>query len=120
MRRNQNSITADKLKGVLITRTAIKTLVAEDIVEKIINFQFKDFRAAVMEHEQIEISGFGKFIISPAKLRKKIEKFGGVIPALKRKIDQDVEDTSRKEYYKAVLIKSEEALEFLKTKKGGV
>lgn len=69
--RENNTIPADKVNDVLLTRTAIKTLKPEYVVQKIISFQFKDAREATKRVSDIEISGFGKLIRSEVKTRKK-------------------------------------------------
>lgn len=71
-------ITPEKLRDVLITRTAIKTLQSEALVERIISFQFKDANEATKIYNEVEISGFGKFMLSARKARKKIEKLGRI------------------------------------------
>lgn len=121
MKKNQNSIQTDKLKGVLVTRTAIKTLVPEDIVEKVIMFQFKDARAQVYTHEQIEISGFGKLITSPIKIRKRIERIERDMATMKEKRENMLEEVPEKKlaYWDKSAEASREIVAFLKTKKGG-
>ena len=56
-----NLISKDKLKDVLITRTAIKTLKSTDIVEKVIDHSFKKAAKEFKLHKEIEISCFGIF-----------------------------------------------------------
>lgn len=121
MKKNQSSVQADKLKSVLITRAAIKTLVPEDIVEKVIMFQFKDARAQVQIHEQIEIGGFGKLITSPAKIRKRIEKLERNILTMKEKRENMTEEVPEKRlaYWNKSAIATKEMIDYLRTKKGG-
>ena len=121
MKKTQDSIATDKLKAVLVTRTAIKTLVPEDIVEKVIMFQFKDARDAMTEHEQVEITGFGKFMTSPNKLKNQIHKLEETLKSMEAKFrDRPNEIPARR---LAVWEKLTEAIEVelacLKTKKGG-
>ena len=119
MKRNQNSISADKLKGVLITRTAIKTLIPEDIVEKVIMFQFKDFKSMIHIHEQVEISGFCKFMTSPNKLKKKIERLEAVIAYYTSKYNEESEEIKKDRYLKAIE-EITDTVTYLKSRKGGV
>lgn len=65
-------IDRDKIKDVLITRTAIKCLTATEVVEKIVNFQGKDASEAVKIHKEVEFVGWGKFMISQAKVRRRV------------------------------------------------
>lgn len=82
-----NTVPEDKIKGMLITRTAIKLLQSEDIVEKIINFQFKDANSEIITSHQIEFSGLGKVMISPSKIRTKIAKMENSIKKFNREIE---------------------------------
>jgi len=64
----------DKLKQTLITRTAIKTLKSESVVEVIINHSFKQANKKTKLEDEIEISGFGVFMLSQRKLQKCLRK----------------------------------------------
>lgn len=121
MRKTQDSIGTDKLKGVLITRTAIKTLASEDIVEKVIMFQFKDARDAMVEHEQIELSGFGKFMTSRNKLRKKVEKLEKILHDMEIKVRERPHEIpeNRLAIWDRLTQNTENVLTYMKTKKGG-
>lgn len=121
MRKSQDSISTDKLKGVLVTRTAIKTLVPEDIVEKVIMFQFKDARDAMAEHEQVEISGFGKFMTSKNKIKKKIENLEGALKAMEIKVRERPHEipANRLAVWDKMTQNTENILAYMKTKKGG-
>lgn len=121
MKKSQNSVGADKLKGVLVTRTAIKTLTPEDIVERVIMFQFKDARDQVHTYEQIEISGFGKFITSPLKIRRKLEKMERILTNMERLEQERTEELSDKklEYWNKRMENNREIITYLKTRSGG-
>lgn len=121
MKKNQDNIHADKVKGALIKRTAIKTLVPEDIVEKVIMFQFKDARDQVRLHEQIEISGFGKLMTSPSKIRRRLERIERGLKAMEDRENNRVEEIpeKKKAFQDAMMQNAKEAIAYLKTKKGG-
>lgn len=120
MENNYTTIPADKLKGVLITKTAIKTLINEDVVEKIISFEFKDVLRAMKEHHQVEISGFGRFMISPNKTAKKISKLERRIDYINQKIIQNDEmPEGKKAYWLGIIKREEETIQYLKTRKNG-
>lgn len=111
---------SEKIKSILITKTAIKELVSEEIVEKVIMFQFKDFRNMVFEHNQIEITGFGKFLVSPNKVAKKKERMNATIKKFNAKLENEMEASDvKKEYWKHVVKESLLTLENLKTRIGG-
>lgn len=111
---------AERIKNILITKTAIKELISEDVVEKIIMFQFKDFRNMVHEHDQIEISGFGKFLVSPNKVRKKVLHMENSIKKFKTKLEEELDASEkRREGWKVKLETSIASLEDLKTRTNG-
>lgn len=111
---------ADRIKSILITKTAIKELTSEDVVEKVIMFQFKDFRKMVFEHDQVEITGFGKFLVSPNKVRKKEVKLHNSITKFQGKLDTEPDASgSRKEYWTEMVRRAHELLEDLKTRTNG-
>lgn len=74
-KRTIDIIPPDKLKDTLIKGAAEKTGKSEDIIEKVINFAFSDAKDAAKEYGEVEISGFGKFIISNAKITRKMRRF---------------------------------------------
>lgn len=111
---------ADRIKSILITRTAIKELISEDIVDRVINFQFKDFKDMVHEHDQIEVSGFGKFLVSMTKVEKKKIKLQKVIDNLRNILDTDTEMPAGRRAYKEEILKSTISIfEDLKTRTNG-
>lgn len=109
-------ILPEKLRDVLITRTAIKTLQSETVVDKVISFQFKDANEAIKNCNEVEISGFGKFIASPTKMRKKIKKMElivGRIESILQRTDlteKEITSLDKKVLYNKLMI------EYLKTK----
>lgn len=111
---------AERIKSILITKTAIKELVSEDIVDRVINFQFKDFRDMVFEHDQIEISGFGKFLVSPNKVARKVEYMERTIAKYRNKLETQPDATEKnKEYWQSNVTTATAALEDLKTRTNG-
>lgn len=109
------TIPSDKVGDVLITKTAIKTLKPEYIVEKVVNFQFKDAVSAMKTHNEVEISGFGKFYISQSKLRKRIKNSEDIISTLE-KLVKDEKALERKHINESKLEQMKEVLTFLKSR----
>jgi|SRR6476620_9810417 len=107
---------ADKVKDVLVTKTAIKLLKPENVVEAIVNFQFKDAIAHIRETNEVEISGFGKFYISPAKAKRRLERLYTSL----NKVNEELNNpTTPLERIKALSPKKEsilQAINFLKQK----
>lgn len=108
-------IAKDKIKDVLITRTAIKCLMSTELVEKIINFQGKDASEAVRVYSQVEFVGLGKFLISQAKVKRRIASYIKGIDIVEEKI-QKTETLSKKNQLNIKLEGMKEKLEFYKTK----
>jgi hypothetical protein len=113
-------ISPDKIKDVLITRTAIKLLQSESVVEKVIGFQFKDALQMTRVHHQVEISGFGKLLISGTKVKKRIEKLEKISTALRNALENPEKLGELKTIsYTKKLESATETLEYLKTRKNG-
>ncbi len=111
---------AERIKSILITKTAIKELISEDIIEKVILFQFKDFRDMVFDHDQIEITGFGKFLVSPNKVCKKIVHMERTIAKYQTKLNQEPDAIQRrKDFWQTSVTTATAALEDLKTRTNG-
>lgn len=63
------------VKEELIKKVAADLELSEDIVSEIISFQGQDALEYVKIVQELEFSGFGKFLLSQSKLRKKIKKY---------------------------------------------
>lgn len=109
------SVPREKVSDLLITRTAIKTLTSESVVEKIISFQGKDASKAVKEYDEVEFSGFGKFLRSQKKTLKKIQRLEEGIEKVQNKLKVE-EDPDLMIVFSRKLIGMEEHLEYHKTK----
>jgi nucleoid DNA-binding protein len=117
---NSESIAPEKIKDVLITRTAIKHLQSEAVVEKVINFQFKDACEMMKIHHQIEISGFGKFMISGPKVTKRIKRIEDITSNIKNILatKEDIPE-KKKALYEKQMADNEVVIRYLKTRKNG-
>lgn len=97
-----------KQRDVFITRTAIKTLKSEGLVKDIINFQFRDMIRALSTYSSIELTGFGKFYISQAKLKRKYAKHKRIITKLKADLVVAIENYKIQELERKILGMSED------------
>lgn len=79
MEKKVDIIAPEKLKDILLTKTALDTGQTKEVVEKVISFQFRDVLKMLREVKEVEITGLGKFMISNSKLRKKIGETEDVI-----------------------------------------
>lgn len=79
-------VSPDALKDVLLKKTSEKTILSEDIVEKIISFQFKEARDRMHDFNEIEISGFGKFQVSQKRLKDNVREIQAIVVNLEKAI----------------------------------
>lgn len=85
------------VKDKLVERVAQDLSQPEDWVDKVVSFQFKDCNRAMSHHNTVEVSGFGTFHVSQAKVRRRMEKFTEILthmrafpdptPAMVRKME---------------------------------
>jgi nucleoid DNA-binding protein len=66
-------IRVNKQAEVFITKTATKTLTNPRVVDRVMNFHFRDLLKALSSYSSVEISGFGRFTMSQNKLLKKLK-----------------------------------------------
>lgn len=66
---------------LFIKKTAAKTSVPEDVIEAIVNHQWKSAKEITHNVNEIEIAGIGKFFVSESKTKKKIKKLEGMVKA---------------------------------------
>lgn len=115
MREAVELIAPDKLKDVLIYRTASKTLCSQDLVEKVISHQFKSARDAFKLYKEVEITGFGKFQVSKAKIRRKKERLLEMIIKIEERLTNPLPDWRVKQY-QTRLDSLKETLAYVETK----
>lgn len=75
-------------KERIIKKTADDLNLSEDIVHSVISSAFEEAFKAFWQNNQVEISGFGTFMISPAKLARKIPILEKAVEALDIKYNQ--------------------------------
>jgi hypothetical protein len=110
-------IPADKVRDVLVMKAAIKLLKPEYIVDRVVNFQFKDAAAYTKVENEVEISGFGKFLASPPKMRKKLKFMEkALIKTDEELATPELIPPERLKYLTARRAETEKAIQFLKGK----
>ena len=65
-------------KDWVLSLTSEELQLSQVIVETVISDAYKEASKAVKQHNQVELSGFGKLLVSQAKVRRKkgrVEKF---------------------------------------------
>lgn len=97
------------LKDWLIRNVAEQLEIDEDICDKVVNWSYKQARDAAREHNVIELSGFGKLMVTPGKMKRKISKISNRVATLKEKVLEDPD-------MKPLLIATEEYLNKLNSR----
>lgn len=69
--------------------TAEELMVDESIVETVVSDAYKTANAAAREHNQIELSGFGKFTVSQPKIKRKMTKYHNFIKKVNKKLETE-------------------------------
>lgn len=62
------------MKDFLIRVMAVQLMRSERVIEQVINHQFTSASEAMRTNDEIELSGFGKFIFNKKKALKKLAK----------------------------------------------
>lgn len=88
----QEIISPKKLRSVMITRTAIKTLLSEDVVEKIVAFQTKDALPAFKTGKEVNFEGFGRFMFNIVSARRRLKEVEGIIGSLEKRKEAGTQD----------------------------
>ena len=91
-----------------------KTGVSKENVEKIVNFQFSDARAATMEYAVVDICKLFKFTINQAKIKKMEQQFIYKIGLIKAEMEQS--DEGRRGRLQIDLTLFENNLQYILTK----
>lgn len=113
---NHKIIAPERLRDVLITKTAIINLQSESVVEKVISFQFKEAIQMLKIVHEVELSGFGKFMISQSKLKKRINKVELAITNVSNLLIQETTSEEKKKDLERKLRDSNVVLAYLKSK----
>lgn len=74
------------LKDKLIEKTAQDLKQPESLVHKVVTWQFANASQAVKWASEVEISGFGTFIISKPKVKRRLDKYSEVAEIIKQKL----------------------------------
>jgi nucleoid DNA-binding protein len=104
------------VKDFLIRKMAVKILKSEKVIEAVINHQFTSANSALLKHNSLELSGFGKLLFNVKKAHKKFDRMLAQKEALQRQLVNPDVSEKRKETAKAKLDSLEIAIEILKPK----
>jgi len=85
------------VRDFLIRTLAVKMMVSEKTIEKVVDHQFQSANQAMDLNDSVEISGFGKFFFNKKKAIKKIASLNAKIGAMEKIINNpDVTEQRRK------------------------
>lgn len=104
------------VKDYLIRKMAVKLLKSEKTIEAVINHQFTSANSALLKHNSLELSGFGKLLFNVKKANKKFDRMLIQKEMLQKQLVNPEVSEKRKETAKAKLDSLEIALEILKPK----
>lgn len=72
------------LKDRLVTQVSNELHIAEDLVDQVVTWAFKDAKEATQSLFEVEFSGFGKIMMSPYKLERTIKKFERILTLISK------------------------------------
>lgn len=104
------------VKDFLIRTLAVKLLVSEKVIEKVVSHQFNEAHLALQKNDTVEISGFGKFYFNRKKAEKKMEKLLSKQRMFESKLAQEDISEQKKSSYTTKLANTLADIEFLKPK----
>lgn len=106
----------NKVRDDVIISVARRLNKPVDLVDKIVAFQFKDAREAMKVKNQVEISGIGKFLTKPVKLKKLLGKFENTIRNIELLLLKEKISEERKRNLNLKLENLYSSVEYLKAK----
>jgi hypothetical protein len=107
----------DKFTEELMKKTATDMAMDEEMVRKIISFQFKDMLRAARSSRHIEMTWFGKWYTSNGKCRNKIVRLSEMEQAIEARLNSGEDLTeARISNYNSKLRAIRSTIEFLRSK----
>lgn len=91
-----------QIKDWLIRKTAEQLGISESLAETVIGDSYRNANKAARTVSEIEISGFGTFMVSQSKIRRKIEYFEKSADETKTK-ELTEKNIERLNYYTTIL-----------------
>lgn len=102
-------------KDWIVQEVANQLEIEEDLVNKVVSWSYLKAQKKTQEVNSVELSGFGKLLLSETKTKKRIkgleEKLGGYIKALER-----LGEGNKKEAYKKIIEGYVREITYLKSK----
>jgi len=105
---------SNDVNKVLIRTTSVKLAINEQIVQKVVDYQFKSAHEAMGIHHTIELCGFGKFIFNNNKAKKKLVSLQKTVEILQNELDHPETAKKNPVFSKNVLKATKEHIASLK------
>jgi hypothetical protein len=81
------------IREQFIKNTSLTLNIPEDIVDKVIRYQWKSVKEATLTASSLEISGLGRLSVRPSRLVEYRTRFASYLSAAERKLEElDKED----------------------------
>lgn len=85
------------VKDYIIRKMSVKMMLSENVIESVVNHQFKSTIEAFYDvHKSIEIGGLGKFIFNGKKARKKMDRYIKMMTHLEDQLNTPLSEAKRK------------------------
>lgn len=84
------------VKDYIIRKMSVKMMLSENVIESVVNHQFKStIQAFYNTHKTIEIGGLGKFLFNKKKAEKKMEKYLQMMHHLEKQLNTPLSEAKR-------------------------
>lgn len=79
------------IKDNIISQVAEELKQPEHVVDRVVSHQFKHANQSMRQYSEIEISGFGTFFQSNAKIKRRINKLEPIRDVLQKKTEEELQ-----------------------------
>lgn len=101
------------VKEYIIRRIAPNMRISEDVIAAVVSHQYSSGNAATKQHNEVEFSGLGKFMLSKKKALKKLE----MLTYLNINIENlKLEHPEKENNYNKKITENNFLIEYIKTK----
>lgn len=101
------------VRDYIVRRVAPQLLLSEDTVNSVISHQYSSANEALNHHNEIEISGLGKFIFASKRCVYKLEYFKNM---LEESIVLKEKEPERQNYYNKKIATATDAISYIEKK----
>jgi len=86
------------VKNFLIRKMAVDMMISEKTLEIVINHQFGSALDALSKYRTVELSGFGKFVLTQKRVDRAMKKYSSQMEVLNNELaKEDVTEQKRKQ-----------------------